>query len=294
VQSGSHGKMLGQLDLKVKDKRVTSFSQTLFPIRASELSPDPEIQDLITKLRAPYKAELERVIGETTNVLYRQGTWQSTADNLVTDALRARTNQQIAMSESGRYGATILPGPITVEDVYNLVPTEAPIYHMRFLGKDLREMFEAAIDNVITDKVMEQIGGNLWRFSGLAIKVDVRKPYPERIQEMYIKGKPLDSEKLYSLAEFNLFLRNNPGAVDVKPTDSIGPHEVIAYIEKQQKITPKLDSRITDHHGNIMGDHAHLHEIAHQTGRSEVDLDANIYQYHGQIDQSGYLKILEK
>jgi len=292
VQSGSHGKMLGQLDLQVNDRRITAFTQTLFPIRASEVKPDPEIQKLITKLRAPYKNELERVIGVTSTLVYRQGTWQSPADNLITDALRARSGRQIAMSEPGRYGATLLPGPITVEDIYNLVPSEAPIYHMQFRGRDLRNMLEAAIDNVISENVLEQIGANMLRFSGLELQVDLKQPFPHRIRAMHINGRLVQDEQRYSLAEFNLFLRNNPQAVNVQATDKIGPHEIIAYIEQRIKIAPKLDKRITDNHGHVMGDGLHLHETAQQTGRSDVrDMQAKYYRYQGHINQAGYIEL---
>lgn len=292
VQSGSHGKMLGQLDLQVRNKRISSFTQTLFPIRTQEITPDPDIQTLITKLRAPYKAELERVIGKTTTILYRQGTWQSTADNLVTDALRARSGQQVAIAQPGRYGATILPGPITVEDIYNLVPTESPVYHMQFRGHELRSMLESAIDNVIAKDVLQQIGANMWRYSGLTIQVDLRKPYPERIQKILANGKSLNDEQLYSLAEFNMFFQKNPNAINLKLTDRIGPHEVIHYIEQQKEVAPRLDKRMTDHYGHILGDHSHLHEIAKQTGRSEVEVEnARQYQYRGHIDHEGYMRL---
>lgn len=291
VQSGSHGKMLGQLDLQVRNRRIIAFTQTLFPIRSHGIKPDTKIKALITKLRAPYKTELERVIGETHTLLYRQGTWQSTADNLVTDALRNRTGQQIAIAEPGRYGATILPGPITVEDIYNLVPAENPINHMHVRGRDLRNMLEAAIDNVIAKDPLEQIGANMWRFSGLMIQVDLRQPYPKRIQNILVNGKPLRDDKLYSLAEFNMYFQNNPNAIDLKTTDKIGPHEVIHYIEENKQVAPKLDRRITDHHGHIMADHDHLHEHATQTGRSEVFVEGEKqYQYHGHIDKKGYIQ----
>ncbi len=290
VQCGSHGKMLGQLDLTIRDKRVTAFNQTLFPIRTSEIRPDPGIQSLIQKLRAPYEAELKRVIGVTGTLLYRQGTWQSTADNLIVDALRARSQQQVAVSEPGRYGATTLPGPITVEDIYNLVPTESPVYRMQLKGQDLRNMLEAAIDNVVTENALEQIGANMWRYSGLSLKVDLRKTYPDRIQAMYINEKPVIDDQLYTLAEFNLFLRNNPSAIDVIKTGRIGPHEIISYIEEHQTISPKVDKRIIDHHGNIMSDHLHLDEIEKQTGAAEIkDNHTRAYQYRGQLDNTGYL-----
>ena len=217
-----------------------------------------------------------------------QGLWQSTADNLVTDALRARTQQDIAIKQPGRYGATILPGPITVEDVYNIVPAESPIYRMKFSGSDLRMMFENAIDNVITEDVLQQIGGYMWRFSGIELSIDLSKPYPNRIQKLTINDKPVNDSTLYSIAEFDMFFRNSAQAVDIQKTDKIGPHEVIAYIEEQKNVTSELDRRITDHNGQIMADHPHLHETWEITGRDEFNLDtAKVFKYQGSLDESG-------
>lgn len=285
VQCGSHGKMLGQLDLNINNGRIAAYEQTLFPIRARELKPDTEIAGYIEKLRAPYKKELERVIGETSTLLYRQGTWQSTADNLITDALRARSGQETVIKQGGRYGATIVPGPITVEDIYNIVPAESPVYYMKFSGSELRMMFEGAVDNVITEDVLQQIGAYMWRFSGIELSINLSKPYPDRIQRITIDGKPVNDTKLYSLAEFDMFFRNSPQAVGVKKTDKIGPHEVIAYIEEQGKISPKLDLRITDHHGEMLTDDLHLHETWRKTGRNEFDIDTTkVFRYKGSLN----------
>ena len=292
VQSGSHGKLLGQLDLKIRGRRVVAFEQTLFPVRAKDVAPDRDIAALIEKYRAPYKAELERVIGEARTLLYRQGTWQSSADNLVTDALRARTRQEIAVAEPGRYGATILPGPITVEDVYNLVPMESPVHHMKFSGHSLREMLEAAVDNVVTGDPLERVGSNMWRFSGLEVVVDPKRPYPERVRSLRVNGEPVDEQRLYTLAEFNMFLRNNPLAVDVQATDRIGPHEIIAYIEEARTVAATPDRRLTDTAGAILSDHDHLHEHARDSGRTEVDPVKNgPIRFRGGLDARNRLRL---
>ena len=292
VQSGSHGKLLGQLDLKIRGRRVVAFEQTLFPVRAKDVAPDRDIAALIEKYRAPYKAELDRVIGEARTLLYRQGTWQSSADNLVTDALRARTRQEIAMAEPGRYGATILPGPITVEDVYNLVPMESPVHHMKFSGHSLREMLEAAVDNVVTGDPLERVGSNMWRFSGLEVVVDPKRPYPERVRSLRVNGEPVDEQRLYTLAEFNMFLRNNPLAVDVQATDRIGPHEIIAYIEEARTVAATPDRRLTDTAGAILSDHDHLHEHARDSGRTEVDPVKNgPIRFRGGLDARNRLRL---
>ena len=294
VQCGSHGKLLGQLDLTVRDKRVTAFAQTLFPVRAREVAPDPAIAALIEQYRAPYKAELERVIGETGTMMYRQATWQSTADNLFSDALRARTARDIALIQPSRYGATVLPGKITVEDIYNFLPDELPIYHMKFSGRDLRAMFEEAVDNIVEGEALQRVGGNMWRFSGAEVAIDLGQPSLRRIQRMHIGGKPVKDKQLYSLAEFNMFFSSSPRAIDVVQTGKIGPHEIIAYIEHKKQVAPVLDHRITDHHGQIMADHEHLHEVREDSGRNDVDLDHDrVFQYRGKIDPNHRL-VLEK
>lgn len=290
VQCGSHGKMVGQLDLEISGRQVVAFEQTLFPVRSSEIKADPEIAAYIDELRAPYKAELERVIGTTTTLLYRQGTWQSTADNLVVDALRARSQQDVAIKQPGRYGAAILPGPVTVEDIYNLIPAESPIYKMKFSGRELRAMLESAIDNVINEDPLQQVGGYMWRYSGIELSIDLSKPYPDRIQNIVIDKKPVIDEKLYSLAEFDMFFYTNPNAIDLKKTEKIGPHEVIAYVEERGEISPVLDRRITDHHGQIMDDHPHIHRRHEEAGRNEFDLDREkLFIYKGKLDKTGRL-----
>ncbi|MDH5632235.1 MAG: bifunctional metallophosphatase/5'-nucleotidase [Gammaproteobacteria bacterium] len=292
VQSGSHGKYLGQLDLEVRDKRVTAFHQTLFPVLADSVREDPEIAGMIHAIREPYEKELQRVIAETTTLLYRSGTWQSTADNLITDALRARTMQDVSIAQPGRYGASVLPGNITVEDIYNLVPTESPVYLMSFTGADLRRMFEDAIDNVISADPLQQIGGYMWRFSGIEIAVDFGRPHPERIVSMKVGTEIIHDARQYSLAEFNMFFRNSPDAIDVRKTGKIGPQEIIAYVEKQKTVSPVLDHRITDHHGTILGDHTDLHNINQQTGRNEVELSNPVnYRYHGRLDRNNRLQL---
>lgn len=288
AQCGSHGKMTGQLDLKVKNRRITSYVQTLFPVHSSKIKADPQILTFIEKLRAPYKAELERVIAVTSSLLYRQALWQSTADNLVSDALRSRTKKDIAIKQPGRYGAAILPGPITVEDVYNIVPAESPIYTMKFNGIDLKMMFESAIDNVMNKNPLQQVGGYMWRFSGIELAIDLSKPFPNRISKFSVNGKAINDNALYSVAEFDMYFRNNSRAIDLLKTDMIGPHEVIAYIEEQKQISSELDHRISDENGHILSDDVHVHETWEKTGRDKFNLETdNVYRYQGSMAKSG-------
>jgi S-sulfosulfanyl-L-cysteine sulfohydrolase len=284
VQSGSQGKMLGQLDLKVKDKRVAAYEQTLFPVRSKDIEPDPKIAKMIEDYRAPYKQELERVIGRTETLLYRLANWQNTGDNLITDAVRSRFKTDVSVSASWRFGGNTIPGPITVEDVYNLIPSEAPVHLMKIKGQDLWDVVEESVNNVQATDPFEQVGGDMLRYSGMEVKVDLKKSYPDRVQSIHVGGKPLDKTKIYSVAGMNSAVNNDERAFGKIVTSKPVPLEVIAYIEEKKVVAPKLDNRITDPEGRILADNIDIQQYWTESGRKEFDLNKNkVFRYIGKL-----------
>ena len=288
VQSGSQGKMLGQLDLKVKDRRVIAFEQTLFPVRAKDIEPDAQIAAMIEGYRAPYKQELERVIGRTETLLYRLANWQNTGDNLITDAIRSRFKTDVTVSASWRFGGNTLPGPITVEDVYNLIPSEAPVQLFKVKGEDLWNIVEESVHNVQATDPFEQVGGDMLRYSGMEVKVDLQKPFPTRVQSIKVGGQPLDRSKVYSVAGLNAAVNNDARVIAKTVTARPGPLEVIAYIEEKKVIAPKLDDRITDPRGRILADNIDMQRYWTESGRKEFDLDRDqVFRYAGALAKNG-------
>ena len=233
VQSGSQGKLLGQLDLKVKNGRVAAYEQTLFPVRSKDIEADPKIAKMIEDYRAPYKKELERVIGRTETLIYRLANWQNTGDNLVTDAIRSRFKTDVSVSASWRFGGNTLPGPITVEDIYNLIPSEAPVNLLKIKGQDLWNIVEESVDNVQATDPFEQVGGDMMRYSGMEVMLDLKKTFPDRVLSIKIGGKPLDKAAIYTIAGLNAAVNNDARATDKVITEGPGPLEIIAYIEEK-------------------------------------------------------------
>jgi len=126
VQAGSHGKYLGQLKLEMKRGKVVEFENKL--IRLSEknlkklhVKPDPVVQALAEEAYRPFKTMLDEVIGYTTTVLERRGDTQSTMTNFLTDAIADRYGVDGSRYPGIRYGASNIPGEITVGDVWNIV-----------------------------------------------------------------------------------------------------------------------------------------------------------------------------
>mgnify|MGYP003694019703 CR=1 FL=1 len=83
----------------------------LLPVFSELLKPDPAMQALIDKIRAPHAAALDEKIATADRLLYRRGNFSGTMDQLICDALRGELNAEIALSPGFRWGTTRAGGP---------------------------------------------------------------------------------------------------------------------------------------------------------------------------------------
>ncbi|MBT8455335.1 MAG: thiosulfohydrolase SoxB, partial [Alphaproteobacteria bacterium] len=127
IASGSHGKFVSRLDLDVRDGEVKGVNHKLIPIFSDVIAPDAEMAALVDAERAPHKAELEEVIGQTNSLLFRRGNFNGTWDDLICDALLEEREADIALSPGFRWGASLIPGSdITREDIFNATAMSYP------------------------------------------------------------------------------------------------------------------------------------------------------------------------
>ncbi|MDP3612381.1 MAG: thiosulfohydrolase SoxB, partial [Rubrivivax sp.] len=73
TNAGSNGKFLGVMDFEVKGGKATNYRYRLLPVFANMLTPDAEMDALITKVRAPFEAKLNEKLATTDGLLYRRG-----------------------------------------------------------------------------------------------------------------------------------------------------------------------------------------------------------------------------
>ncbi|MGI9409049.1 MAG: metallophosphoesterase, partial [Hyphomicrobiaceae bacterium] len=60
LSSGSHGKYLGRIDLEVKGGKVVDYSSGMIPVFSDAITPDKDMSDKISEVRAPYEKECTR------------------------------------------------------------------------------------------------------------------------------------------------------------------------------------------------------------------------------------------
>lgn len=204
IASGSNGKFVSRVDLDVRDGRMMGFRHKLIPIFSDVIAPDPSVSALIDEQRAPYKAELEEVIGQTDSLLYRRGNFNGSWDDLICEALISEREADIAMSPGVRWGPSILPGQdITREDIFNVTSmTYGKAYRTEMTGEFINVILEDVGDNIFNPDPYYQQGGDMVRVGGLGYRIDINKPQGERISDMTLlkTGELIDPAKSYVVA----------------------------------------------------------------------------------------------
>lgn len=198
IQSGCHGAHIGRLEVEVEDRKITGHSHELVEV-AEDIEPDEEVQGLIDDAMKPYRESLETVIGHTKTNLHRYSQLESTADNLLLQSLLHASDAEIAFSNGWRYGAPVPAGPITVNDVWNIIPTNPPVSLVEMTGCEILDMLEENLEHTFSGDPYKQMGGYLKRCLGLKIYIKIENPKGMRIQDVYVGGRPLDEKRSYSV-----------------------------------------------------------------------------------------------
>ena len=241
LSSGSHGKYLGRIDLKVEGGQVVDASSTLIPVFSDVISPDSEMTSLISQLRAPYEAECNRVIGKAGSLLYRRGNFNGSWDDVICDAIREERDVEIALSPGFRWGTTLLPDqPITIDDMYSQTAMNYPaVYRTEMTGEQLKIMLEDVCDNLFNPNPYYQQGGDMVRVGGLSYECAPKEVMGNRIQNMVFTptGVPIEANKSYVVG----------GWASVNP-DTEGPaiYDLLEnYIQRKNLIIPSSVGAVT-------------------------------------------------
>ncbi|HAT87843.1 MAG TPA: thiosulfohydrolase SoxB, partial [Rhizobiales bacterium] len=204
VASGSNGKFVSRIDLDIRNGKMMGIKHKLIPVFSDVIAPDPVITKLIDEQRAPYKKELEEVIGKSDSLLYRRGNFSGTWDDLICEALIEEREADISMSPGVRWGPSILPGQdITREDLFNVTSMSyGEAYRTKMTGEFIHVILEDVADNIFNPDPYYQQGGDMVRTGGLNFTCDISKPQGKRISDLTLTktGEKIEASKEYWVA----------------------------------------------------------------------------------------------
>jgi 5'-nucleotidase/UDP-sugar diphosphatase len=199
-------KFVFRLDLVVRDGRIRSHAYQIFPID-STVEEDPVIANLLD----PYVQELERaydlkrVVAVATEDITRFGAngGDSMLGNLVCEAMQHRkyveTDFCVTNSLGIRtdiLGGTVTdPAPITVEDMFNVLPFENTITKMTLSGVEVQALLDYATARSAGRGCASQV-----QVSGVTFDMNCRTGKAENVE---IGGALIQPHLFYELATNN-------------------------------------------------------------------------------------------
>ena len=202
TNAGSNGKLLGVLDLDVREGRVREIRYKLLPVFSNLLPADAAMSAHIAKARAPYESKLAEKLAVSESLLYRRGNFNGTLDQVILDALMSVKDAEIAFSPGFRWGTSLLAGDaITFEHVMDWSAITYPMTTLSDLsGEMIKTILEDVCDNLFNPDPYYQQGGDMVRVGGLTYTCTPGARMGERIGDMRLAGKPIEAAKTYKVA----------------------------------------------------------------------------------------------
>jgi len=258
VQAGSHGKFLGKLDLEVQSgadntmpSKVRVSDYELIRVIADDIVPDATVQALADAAYAPFAAEMDRVIGTTDVVIARRGDVQSTMANLLTDAWSAIYGTDLSRHFGIRYGSSVVPGPITVGDVWNMVSPNIGgngMYVGATNGAFVFGQINGGLNREYGDDPYDFAGGDVTRFNGnVAYTYKVNTPDDQHLVDLKVGDDYLVQNGMVNavnLAKTYTYASSAPaGAGTPRMAGTTAVEEIVNYIETHAPFSSGIDGR---------------------------------------------------
>ncbi len=177
AHSGAFAKFVGKLDVVVRDGEVIAHDYEVFPID-SRVPEDPEMVDLIEPYRFQLHQliDLESVYGYATRLIRRFGFdgGDSPLGNLVSEAIRQYARADFGMTNSLGIRTDVNPGPVTLDQLYNVFPFNNYVTTMYLSGTDVQALLDFATRRAAGRGCATQI-----QVSGIEFVMDCRFDVPD-------------------------------------------------------------------------------------------------------------------
>ncbi|MEL6712417.1 MAG: bifunctional UDP-sugar hydrolase/5'-nucleotidase [Planctomycetota bacterium] len=186
VQAGAKASVLGRVDLWLDGEGAVVRSEASHVELYAEPEPrwrNTRVDALADALVARAAARMDEVVGELTAPLEqtRRELVNSTAGNLIADAIRERAGADVAVHNRGGIRAALPAGPITRRDLFSILPFDNHVTTVTLTGEELVELFRTSVEDGRRGAL---------EFSGARLVVRREEGRP-RLVEVLVGGLPV-------------------------------------------------------------------------------------------------------
>lgn len=250
AMSGEYDKNLGIVDVTVVDGTIESKTASLYTKEmAADVEPDQEIVDEVDRIKAENEEITSAVVGRTSVELngerefVRSG--ETNLGNLITDAMVAEVDADVAITNGGGIRASIDKGEITMGEVITVLPFGNTTVVKELTGAQLLDAVEHGLSEY------PALEGLFPQISGMRVIFDGSRPAGERVIELRVNGEPVEYDETYEVATNDFMAAGGDGYEVFADTETVveagGLEEVLMnYIGDMGTVAPEVEGRILE------------------------------------------------
>jgi 2',3'-cyclic-nucleotide 2'-phosphodiesterase/3'-nucleotidase len=246
--AASQAKALGRVDFVVDRhaQKVVETDAGILDVDTDAIPADPAMAGFVDSLFAALKPIAERVLTDAPEEMERDRHGESKVGNWVAEAMRQRAGADFAFQNPGGLRADLDAGPVTVKDVYEIMPFDNRIATVHLTGAQVLEAVETGVK-----------GDGCVQVAGLRYTFDRTRPRGERVIKVETAGgAAIDPKATYLVATNDFMAQGGDGfdvfakGPDLKVSEDLVRDALVADCEartkKGEKLAITLDGRIQD------------------------------------------------
>jgi 5'-nucleotidase len=209
-QTGKFGQHIGHVRVQYdkETREVESLKAACIP--SADYEADRNIEELITKHRQRAEDIMSEVVVRLDRDLPVSWQEESPLANLLAVGLRAWTDADIGVVNSGALLFSLKKGPVTRKDMLALCPHPINPCKMKLTGAQLRIILEESLDEGNVNREIRGFGFRgkvLGRLSiaGADVYFNPKGERGKRIERILVHGEPIQDDKLYTVGTIDMF-----------------------------------------------------------------------------------------
>ncbi len=250
AQAGEYDKNLGVVKVEMVEGNLENMTASLVTKEdAADIEKDQAVVGLIEEIKAANEEITSAVVGKTSVELNGERenvrTGETNLGNLLTDAMLAKVDADVAITNGGGIRASIDEGEITKGEVITVLPFGNTTVVKELTGAQLLDVVEHGLSKYpATEGLFPQVGG-------MKVIFDGSRPAGERVIELRINGEPVEHDKAYHVATNDFMAAGGDGYETFADTETVveagGLEEVLMnYISEKGTVAPSEEGRIIE------------------------------------------------
>ena len=179
VEPGAFGSFVGRLEMRFENGKLVKDTYTLDEVNAETYPADAKLANIIAANEAPFKAEIDTIVGYSTLPLYRYFVIENPMDTMILNALNWKLKDiDVVLSNGFRFcPPRTTPDhtgnvPITAGYLFDMLPVDSNVRVAQANGAQIKKWLEKELNNVFAKEAAERFGGWVIKFQGMTIEFE--------------------------------------------------------------------------------------------------------------------------